>query len=158
VATFTRGTALLTLAEVQEISGQQSLSSLDRSGGSWATLLVQKTNELIDWLNGRIKASQVTNAEVFGAAVAYAVCAAIFADAMTESGDRHNTLADWFKGQISDARASGLGAAQIDTDADGTADEQVGPSMPIGWNARRSDHRISGTLGTASGKVTDATW
>jgi hypothetical protein len=158
VATFTRDSALVTLAEVQNISGQQSLSSLDRSAGSWANLLIQKTNELIDWINGRAKAGQITNAEVFKPAVAYAVCAAIFADASTESGDRHWQLAEWFKGQIAEARAIGMGAATIDTNEDGTADQQMGPCNPIGWNVKGTDHRISGSIGSTSGKITNATW
>lgn len=158
MATFTRGTALVTLAEVQDISGQQNLASLDRSAGSWANLLIQKTNELIDWIDGRAKSGQITNAEVFNPAVAYAVCAAIFADASSESQDRHYVIAEWFKNQINAARQNAMSAAQIDIDADGTADQQLGSANPIGWNSRGSEHRLSGSIGSTSGKITDATW
>lgn len=157
---WTRGSVCpgLTLAIVQQITQQQDLAAMDRGGLSWANELVQASNCEYDAASAHLNVGHVTNPEVFFEAVACKLCSGIFRGASTETGDRQERLADYFEKRLLAARDQAQAVAELDTDEDGDADQFAGPAQPIGWNARGSSHRISGSVGSPSGKVSDATW
>lgn len=70
------GTAIVTAAEVEEITGEKGLSNLDGSSGTIANACKWATSWLIDELDGRgIPCSKIANPERLKRAAAYVAAA-----------------------------------------------------------------------------------